>query len=334
MIAIWMVYCVVLALVLSAAALLGERAARALGYESRRVWAAALGGAVVLPLVGVVLRSADMPEEALFADQGAAVSPVLAMLVESVDALSLLDGPLLTLWMVASATVLMGLTTLAWHTRRRIARLPRAHVDGAEVRVSNDVGPAVVGLVRGSIVLPRWALEGGPEERRMMLRHEEEHIRGGDPHLFLYALLLLVLMPWNPALWYMATRLRLAIEVDCDDRVLRSGELDVRRYGTLLLTVGRMRSRNVFPAAAFARSRSVLEHRIDEMTRRAVASPTRWRPAGLAAAACLLLMGAWWLPQPVRAADSSLVLGPCPEELKAQAQAPDDAGRASPHLVG
>lgn len=41
-------------------------------------------------------------------------------------------------------------------------------------------------------------------------------------------------MPWNPALWWIVRRLRLAIETDCDRRVLHAGT-DVHAYGVLLL---------------------------------------------------------------------------------------------------
>ena len=46
------------------------------------------------------------------------------------------------------------------------------------------------------------------------------------------------LFPWNPALWLIVKRLRLAIEIDCDARVLAGRRSDVRDYGMLLLTVG------------------------------------------------------------------------------------------------
>jgi len=51
------------------------------------------------------------------------------------------------------------------------------------------------------------------DERTMMLRHEEEHLRAGDPRLVLFGALALVAVPWNAALWLMVHRMRLAIEV-------------------------------------------------------------------------------------------------------------------------
>ncbi|UUZ52386.1 hypothetical protein LP419_22985 [Massilia sp. H-1] len=41
-----------------------------------------------------------------------------------------------------------------------------------------------------------------------------------DPQLLGLALLVLVAMPWNLPMWWQLRRLRHAIEVDCDARVL------------------------------------------------------------------------------------------------------------------
>ena len=52
------------------------------------------------------------------------------------------------------------------------------------------------------------------------MAHERSHLDAGDPRLIALAVTLLVLMPWNPLLWWQFRRLRRAIEVDCDTRVL------------------------------------------------------------------------------------------------------------------
>ncbi len=58
------------------------------------------------------------------------------------------------------------------------------------------------------------------ETRAIALAHEREHIMARDRLLSLFALVLLIVMPWNPALHWQVRRLRLAIEVDCDARVV------------------------------------------------------------------------------------------------------------------
>ncbi|MEO7042711.1 MAG: hypothetical protein ABI035_10660, partial [Gemmatimonadaceae bacterium] len=50
-------------------------------------------------------------------------------------------------------------------------------------------------------------------------------------------LIAIILAPWDIPLWWAWRRLRLAIEVDCDARVLRTHP-DIRRYAELLLLTG------------------------------------------------------------------------------------------------
>src|SRR5262249_56789106 len=95
-------------------------------------------------------------------------------------------------------------------------------------------GPVVTGLVRPEIVVPRWMLQRAPSEQRVVLAHEAEHVRAGDALLLATASAAVILMPWNPALWYMLSRVRLAVELDCDARVLRGG-VAAMAYGTLLI---------------------------------------------------------------------------------------------------
>jgi TonB-dependent SusC/RagA subfamily outer membrane receptor len=105
-----------------------------------------------------------------------------------------------------------------------------------------------------------------------MLRHEAEHVVAGDPMLLLIAAAVLVLAPWNAALWFIAHRLRLAIEIDCDARVLRAVGRP-REYGMLLLTVGSRHTTPLPLATSLAERRPVLERRIIAMTNARPARP-------------------------------------------------------------
>jgi hypothetical protein len=123
----------------------------------------------------------------------------------------------------------------------------------------------------------------------LVLAHEGEHLRAGDPRLLLAAILMLVACPWNPALWWQWCRLRQAVEVDCDLRVLRRG-LDRHRYTCLLVAVAERGTAHRLALASLAESRSLLERRIEVM----VAPPSRRWPAraALAAAIATLLVTA------------------------------------------
>jgi hypothetical protein len=81
------------------------------------------------------------------------------------------------------------------------------------------------------------------------------------------ALIGLLLVPWNPLLWWQLHRLRHAIEVDCDARVLRAGH-SAKSYGEALIEVGQRRSRFVGTVAAMSESTTLLEKRIEIMSSR------------------------------------------------------------------
>jgi len=137
-------------------------------------------------------------------------------------------------------------------------------VEGERVLVSPDTGPAVAGWLRGTVVLPEWALGLKPGWRRLVVAHEREHLRAGDPALLALGLLGLALFPWNAALWWQVRRLRLAVEMDCDERVLRAHP-DVGEYGELLIEVGRRASLAGALVAALSEPQSFLERRIRRM---------------------------------------------------------------------
>jgi hypothetical protein len=153
-------------------------------------------------------------------------------------------------------------SVLLYRSRRRWT----AHVvDDVSVLVSDGIGPAIVGLLEPKIVLPRWTLSLAPEERALMLRHEQEHLLTHDGRLTTGLLLAVLAMPWNPAMWYALRRLRTAIEVDCDRRVLRAFP-DVRRYGALLVDVAQRADGSSLAVAGFSERAAPLARRIQAMT--------------------------------------------------------------------
>jgi hypothetical protein len=205
-----------------------------------------------------------------------------------------LDRWVLPAWallsLLGAAVLLRSLVALEMAKRRWQPQ----RLDGREVLVSQGVGPAVVGAFRPTIVVPRWVAELSPQERELVLRHEEEHIRAGDLRLLIASLALVVLLPWNPGLWWQIGRLRMAVEVDCDRRVLRGG--DLRRYAGLLLDLGQRGVALRMGALALTHSTPLLERRIRVMTtshrsRRVVL-------ATLTGLAIVLSLAAWRLQPP------------------------------------
>lgn len=258
---IWMVYVLVTSIALAAAASLLERLAGDRELPRRWGWIVGMLGAVVLA-VAVPLRAPTAadgtpsateaePAAAAIASVGAGDAPLpaggpSATSPEARAASAPLSGAdmlLTTCWLASTLLLLAGcvIAVLVLWRRRRHWREDR--VDGVPVLVSRRDGPALFGLFRPRIVLPQWTTGLEPEIRQWMLRHEEEHRRARDPLLIHLGTLLLVLMPWNVALWWMARRLRFAIELDCDARVLRGDPTaDPAGYGALLLAVAGRRA--------------------------------------------------------------------------------------------
>ena len=259
MIALAMLHAALLGALVAAAALVAERTALLVGRPARGVWAAALVASVALPaLAGRQARRAERspapaPAAAPAPVDGAVAARWAALLAriapptggEGADAvlarvgerLRPLDRPLLLLWGAASVAGVAWLAAGHRRLRRLAARWPARRVGRAVVHLAPDAaGPAAFPTAggRGRVVLPRWLL--ADPRRALVVAHEGEHLRAGDPLLLAGATLLAVLVPWSPAVWWQLARLRAAVELDCDRRVL-ARHRDVRRYGTLLLDV-------------------------------------------------------------------------------------------------
>jgi bla regulator protein BlaR1 len=159
------------------------------------------------------------------------------------------DTSINRLWLTASAVLLLWGLTNAWRVSRavRLSRRERgdarglAILDGVSVVVTDSMGPATVGLWHSRVLVPRWVLALPGTQRQYVIRHEEEHRRAHDARLLFVASLPLILMPWNLAMWWQLRRLCLAVEMDCDNRVV-SGLGDAPAYGELLLRVAQAAS--------------------------------------------------------------------------------------------
>jgi hypothetical protein len=153
---------------------------------------------------------------------------------------------------------------------------------GTAVYISEDCGPAVVGFLHPHIVVPRWLTKLSPDEQELVIAHERSHLGAYDTQLLTIAVCLLACMPWNLMLWWQLRRLRLAIEVDCDARVLSLG-YPVARYSETLIAVGERQSASYAMTMARYGSKSFLEQRIHNMLRK----KTRHARVSALALACL-----------------------------------------------
>jgi bla regulator protein blaR1 len=309
----WMLYVVMVTLMLSIGAWFAERA-RLLGKRSTRwVWFTAICASLALPTV-IASVSVELPNilaepvaqriVVLRQETNALLSPVMWLAGSATPPLSWRSSdPLIErIWWGASLAMLAGVVASGLLVVWRRRQWKRTAVAGADVFVTPATGPAVVGLLRPRIVVPEWLTSADPAQQSAVIAHEQSHLEAGDPQLFTLALALVVLMPWNLPLWWQLRRLRYAIEVDCDARVLRSG-VDIKHYGETLITVGEHQSAYIGAVAAMSESRSFLEQRILIMT----AKPVRWRHAAATGfiALAIALTGVAAQVSPPNAAETS-----------------------------
>lgn len=287
-----MTYGLIVALLVGGSAWFLDRGLRALGRPTRWVWIGALGVGGLAPFLPRLLPAAatadgpgpfSLPVRALY-EFGTPASP-LPEQSGSLLARIGLEDTLGVLWLLGSVLVLGFFALFCLRLRRLQAKCEPRDVCGEEVLHSDGFGPAVVGLIRSRIVLPSWTFGLGERELEMVVLHEREHVRARDPALLAAGLLLASISPWNPAVWWSLARLRLAVEGDCDRRVLARGT-SARSYARLLLTVAAGCRRTPGPAPALIRGgHSAIERRL-MMIKTATRKP-RIRASILTAAAGL-----------------------------------------------
>jgi bla regulator protein blaR1 len=277
-----MIYVLAMGVLLSIAAWIAEYAARQRGTSRRWIWLVTIVASIVLPLI---ISSVSVRVPALIT-QVDSLKPIALREATSVHvpvAVFDLGMPILKakphrfdvvfhiLWFGVSLIMLVALILSGCLLYRRKRNWALGTVGHISVLIAPDVGPAVVGLLQPRIVVPAWLLRESPARQQYVLAHEQSHLDARDPQMLTIALCLLVAMPWNLALWWQFHRLRRAIEVDCDARVLHGGR-DVAEYCETLIQVGQNQSSYIGAVAAMSESGSFLEQRIKIM----LLKPGKW----------------------------------------------------------
>ena len=206
------------------------------------------------------------------------------------------DEVVLVAWLVGSVVSTTIIVSGLWRLMRRTRRWAHAHVRGEDVLLSDGFGPALVGFLSPKIVVPTWALGLDDEQLRMTLLHEAEHRTARDTLLLLGSSIAVALTPWNAALWWASSRLRQAVELDCDARVLRAG-VSRSAYGGLLIDLSTGPHLAPLSVAALSKSTSLLERRLEMMTND-VSRVGPVRMVGLAVVVGLLAVSACEAPTP------------------------------------
>ena len=263
----WVACVLAIALVLGIAALLAEQACRLLRLPTRGCWLAAMALSALLPfavprlprvqILAQPLAALAIADRLQVAPLSAAASPLPAVLPAVAPALSL----------ALSLGMLAYLAQASMRLQRRARGWRRLQIGGLDVLLAPAVGPAVFGWWRPRVVLPEWLGVRATRERNLALAHERSHLQARDPQLLAASLLLLAAMPWCLPMWWQLRRLRCAIEVDCDRRVLRAGG-DLVDYCETLIELGQYRGAQRGLMAAVSQPQSLLERRIRIMSAR------------------------------------------------------------------
>jgi len=304
MIAAWMAYAVLVGVLGGGAAGVLERVLRSHRRPARWVWAGGMALSGLWPVWTVLrpeaehLGSGPLPGTPLVA-----LEP-LTFQVRTASVWTALDGPLVALWVLSSLLLLFLGLGLLLRTRRLRGRWHGERAGGRDILVSEDWGPAVVGLFKPQIVLPRWYNGLDDEALRLILDHEAEHMAAGDLRLLIVAGAVPVLFPWSLPAWWMWHRLRLAVEGDCDLRVLKRNPRARRAYLELLLKVGQRLPRERAAAAMLSEPERTLARRIRTMT---MPNPQRPLIRGtlLVAVGGVLVVVACAVPTPVAQDDET-----------------------------
>jgi bla regulator protein BlaR1 len=126
--------------------------------------------------------------------------------------------------------------------------------------------PAVLGMIRPSILIPEKTLELlDKEELNFILLHELSHIKRRDL-IVSYIITLLTMIYWfNPFLWYAFRRMKEDLEISCDAKVLlKIEENKIQRYGNTIIKLAQNQKNNSWipGIASIVNSKSKMKRRI------------------------------------------------------------------------
>jgi beta-lactamase regulating signal transducer with metallopeptidase domain len=221
-----------------------------------------IGGAI--PRVGS--SDAATPSPAIMAPTSLGYAPLSTFHVRLPTIPEPVGRVLRYAWLAMTLGLFVAITLASRRIRRERSRWQAREISNVAVLVSPSFGPALVGVVKPSIVLPEWVLSLDATAQRAIIAHENEHRAAHDPVLILLSLIAVVLMPWNPGLWMSWRGLRRAIELDCDERVVRRG-IEGGEYARVLLHAWKTARGSWLPSTAFAERASGLGARVEHLMR-------------------------------------------------------------------
>ena len=183
-------YVILVALLVGLAAASVERLLAEVHAPRRFAWLGAFAAALTAPPVFWLLTDAT---------PALPTTSVGAISVEPFAAVALIDWDTALLWLwIITTTVLVMLYVAAWYRLALLAKRWRSETsDAASIVVADDLGPAVLGVLRPRVVLPRWLMDAPAAVRTTVVAHELEHIAARDQACIVAAQVVTILLPWN-----------------------------------------------------------------------------------------------------------------------------------------
>jgi TonB family protein len=235
------------------------------------------------------------------------------------------------LWLVlaGAAARLCWLAVGLWRIRRyRVAATPLIPIPaavkaasalaGADALVclsSSAPGPVTLGLVRPVVLLPESFLALDEQAQRGIVCHELLHVRRHDWLTALLEQVVGALLWFNPAIWWLLARTRLAREQVVDQEVVRLTSAREPYLDALLAIAGKCAEADLAPAPLLLRRRH-LTQRVHYLLKQAPTSRMRLLISYTSIAAVLALAG-WFTLATLPLVGSAQVK---------EAEAPDQAG--------
>jgi TonB family protein len=251
-------------IILAGAALAAKVCGRASASTRHTLWAAALAGVLLLPLMTIATPGWRPPLPAGLAAVPAQAVTVLEV-VASPPGMNL-SAAALAWWIWATGLALILVHTAAglMKVQRLVQRASRLEGRGAGIYLSAETPvPVVCGFWRERVILPEGALSWPTSRLRMVLTHERMHIARHDTRTYLMGRLACALYWPNPLVWWAANCLRREAEHACDDGVLIQGERAAVYADALVQVVQALRNADRLPEGGLAMGRvSELEIRL------------------------------------------------------------------------
>ena len=244
------------------------------------------------------ILTADTPEESIFAAYGTR-NVTIALVV----------------WLVISAILFLDSSLRIIRFHWLLQANSRVHDDlsrGLSVDVARQLGlrkhPNIF-VTRANIAPFVWWRAGrsvivvsmqatqelSDEDLRLVVTHEMAHIKRRDHWFRWLEWIALIVLWWNPVMWWARNQLRISEEMACDDLVLDLAAPDVHEYANALLNIAELLTAAAIrpPVVASAiNSGGSLEQRLKMMiAEKTWKVPSSLRVAIVAVATCVFPLG-------------------------------------------